>query len=184
MFPGSLQTPDLCVTDTDMRPQEPQCCFTATTAIVSCQPPVPHLNGTYYQCLYQAETQPKNDVGKETSAIGVNYSGRKSIPRWLLTRGKIIKTKGMEGSADQRGAQGAVWILLPSQITPTLTRRLKQSPPHPGMPWGCPTAVTSPQISVSCLQCKHLPLRANYSDAEEKKKNKNHYGLLFELFRA
>lgn len=95
----SLRTPGLCATDSGTRPQDPQRCFTATRAIVSCQP---HLNSTYHQCLYQAETQPKNCVEKENSAIGVNYPGRKSIPTQLLTRGEIIKTKGTEGSADQR----------------------------------------------------------------------------------
>lgn len=100
--------PDRCETDTGAESGDHQCQFAAITGIVSYSHITSHLNGTSHQYLYQAETWKKKKkiyAGKENSAIRVNYPGRKSVPRWPVTRGEIIKTKGMEGSADQREAR-------------------------------------------------------------------------------
>lgn len=161
MFPVSLQTP-VSVWLTHTRPQ----------------PAIPHLNSTYHQCLYQAETQPKNDVGKENSAIGVNYPGRKSTPRWLVTRGEVIKTKGMEGNADQRGAHGAVRILpasFPNFPPPMGKLRVSLTAPRDTSGVCYSSCILPRSLSLVC-RAKHLPLRANNSDAEEREKKENHCG--------
>lgn len=112
----------------------------------------------------------KNAAAKENSAIRVNYPGRKTVPRWPVTRGEIIQTKGTEESADQREAHDAVQIFpaRPRITHPGPGRLFRLRPQHQETPgvylrdWHLPKdLLTGENVSL-------LLLRANDTDAEER----------------
>lgn len=66
----------------------------------------------------------KNNEENENSALRVNDPGMKSVPRWPLTRGRVIKTKGLE---ENTGTPSAAQVLpAPSQ---NCTHLAEPSPP-------------------------------------------------------
>lgn len=78
----------------------------------------------------------KNNEENENSALRVNDPGMKSVPRWPLTRGGVIKTKGLEESTDQTGAPTAAQVLpAPSQNCTCLA---EPSPPSTQIPCRAP----------------------------------------------
>lgn len=177
--------PDRCETDTGAESGDHQSsslpsqasCPIHTSRLISMVPP------TSICTKLKHGKKKKIYAGKENSAIRVNYPGRKSVPRWPVTRGEIIKTKGMEGSADQREARDVAWIFpaRPPVTLPVTGRLFKLRPQRAGTPWSTSTGLTPPQDLLTGENISLL--RANNTDADERGE-KEPLQLHLKLFRA